>query len=151
MEQFLTIAIGADHGGFVLMGPLADWLRAQGHTVHDMGTDSLQSVDYPDYAQPVCAAVLAGKVRFGVLICGTGLGMSYAANRHHGIRCALVSETTSARLARQHNDANVLALGGRMIGTDMALDILKTFLAVQYEGGRHDRRLAKIEFPEHST
>jgi ribose 5-phosphate isomerase B len=139
-----SFAMGADHGGLKLKNALADWLRGQGHAVHDFGTNSPDSVDYPDYAHPVCQAVLDGAARFGILVCGTGLGMSYAANRHSGIRCALVSETTSARLSRQHNDANVLALGGRMIGEEMAIDILATFLATPYEGGRHDRRIAKI-------
>lgn len=140
------VSLGADHGGYRLKNVLADWLRSAGHGVHDFGTDGEASVDYPDYAHAVCRSVLAGKARFGILVCGTGLGMSYAANRYHGIRCALVSETTSARLARQHNDANMLALGGRMIGDEMGLDILRTFLSTGYEGGRHDRRIAKIEF-----
>lgn len=141
----LVVALGADHAGVKLKDTLARWLREQGHDIRDFGTNSTQSVDYPDYAHLVCDAVLSGEVAFGVLICGTGLGMSYAANRHAGIRCALVSETTSARLSRLHNNANVLALGGRMIGEEMAIDILRTFLATAYEGGRHDRRIAKIQ------
>jgi len=139
-----SFALGADHGGWKLKNVLADWLRARGHAVTDFGVNGPDSVDYPDYAHPTCEAVLSGAARFGILVCGTGLGMSYAANRHHGIRCAMVSETTSARLSRQHNDANMLALGGRMIGEEMAIDILATFIATQYEGGRHDRRIAKI-------
>lgn len=144
----LIVALGADHGGLRLKNVLADWLRAQGHEVRDFGTHGPESVDYPDYAHVVCQAVERGEARFGVLVCGTGLGMSYAANRHAAIRCALVSETTSARLARQHNDANMLALGGRMIGEEMGIDILATFLATSYEGGRHDRRIAKIAPPD---
>jgi ribose 5-phosphate isomerase B len=141
----MTIALGADHGGFKLKDALAVWLRGQGHDVRDFGTHSAGSVDYPDYAHVVCDAVLSGQAKYGVLVCGTGLGMSYAANRHAGIRCALVSETTSARLSREHNNANMLALGGRMIGEEMAIDILRVFLATPYEGGRHDRRIAKIQ------
>ena len=141
----LKISLGADHGGFKLKDVLVTWLRAQGHDVHDFGTNSADSVDYPDYAHIVCDAVLSGNAHYGVLVCGTGLGMSYAANRHAGIRCALVSETTSARLAREHNNANMLALGGRMIGEEMGIDILRVFLATAYEGGRHDRRIAKIQ------
>lgn len=140
-----TIAVGADHGGLALKTALVAWLRAQGHDVTDFGTHGPESVDYPDYAQPACRAVLSGEARFGILVCGTGLGMSYAANRHAGIRCAMVSEPVSARLARQHNDANMLSLGGRMIGEEMGIDIVKTFLAAEFEGGRHGRRVAKIE------
>ncbi len=140
-----TVALGADHGGFRLKNALADWLRAQGHAVRDFGTNSADSVDYPDLAHVTCKSVLSGESNFGVLVCGTGLGMSYAANRHPGIRCAMVNEPTSARLARQHNDANMLSLGGRMIGEEAAFDILATFLATEFEGGRHARRIAKIE------
>ena len=140
-----TIALGADHGGWKLKDALADWLRSHGHAVRDFGTNGADSVDYPDYAHVVCQSVLNGESRFGILVCGTGLGMSYAANRHPGIRCAMVNEPTSARLARQHNDANMLSLGGRMIGEDAAFDILATFLATEFEGGRHERRVAKIE------
>ena len=141
----LVIALGADHGGWKLKNVLAGWLRGQGHDVLDFGTNGSESVDYPDFAHVVCRAVESGEARFGVLVCGTGLGMSYAANRHAAIRCAMVSETTSARLARQHNNANMLSLGGRMIGDDLWIDILATFLATEYEGGRHDRRIAKID------
>jgi len=144
MTEKLIIALGADHGGVKLKDALVAWLRAQDIVALDLGTHGADSVDYPDYAHIVCAAVESGDARFGVLVCGTGLGMSYAANRHAGIRCALVSETTSARLARAHNDANMLALGGRMIGEEMAIDILRSFLATAYEGGRHDRRITKI-------
>lgn len=147
----LTVALGADHGGLKLKNALAEWLRGQGHEVRDFGTHGTESVDYPDYAHVVCRAVEAGDAQFGVLVCGTGLGMSYAANRHAAIRCALVNETTSARLARQHNDANMLALGGRMIGEEMAVDILATFLSTDYEAGRHARRVAKIEITKTET
>lgn len=144
MDKRFSLAFGADHGGFRLKDALVAWARAQGHDVIDLGTNSADSVDYPDLAHATCARVKGGSARFGILVCGTGLGMSYAANRHPEIRCAMVSETTSARLARQHNDANMIALGGRMIGEEMAIDILRVFLATDYEGGRHDRRLAKL-------
>jgi ribose 5-phosphate isomerase B len=140
----LTIAIGADHAGPALKTVLADRLRAEGHTVLDMGTKGPESVDYPDFAHAVCRAVEQGQARFGVLICGTGIGMSIAANRHAGIRCGLCTDTTMARLAREHNNANVLAMGARIVGDVLALDILASFLATAYAGGRHDRRLAKL-------
>ncbi len=150
-SESIVVALGADHGGWKLKDALATWLRTKGHVVQDFGTNGAESVDYPDYAHVVCEAVETGAARFGVLVCGTGLGMSYAANRHEAIRCAMVNETTSARLARQHNNANMLALGGRMIGEDMAIDIVRTFLATDYEGGRHDRRIAKIARAERKT
>jgi ribose 5-phosphate isomerase B len=143
-ETKLTIAIASDHGGPALKAVLAGALRAAGHTVLDMGTDGPASVDYPDFARAVCRAVEQGQARFGVLVCGTGIGMSIAANRHPGIRCGLCTDATMARLSREHNDANVLALGARIIGDVLALDILAAFLATAYAGGRHDRRIAKL-------
>jgi ribose 5-phosphate isomerase B len=140
-----AVAIGADHAGVGLKAALSRALADAGHAVLDMGTDGPASVDYPDFAHAVCAAVAGGRARFGVLICGTGIGMSIAANRHPAIRCALVHDVTGARLTRAHNDANVLALGARMTGEEVALDALRTFLATPYEGGRHDRRLAKLQ------
>ncbi|TQF84859.1 ribose 5-phosphate isomerase B [Elioraea sp. Yellowstone] len=139
-----AVAIGADHAGFPLKAALAEALAAIGHAVLDFGTDGTASVDYPDFAHAVCRAVISGQARFGVLVCGTGIGMSIAANRHPHIRCALVHDATGARLARAHNDANVLALGARMTGPEPALDALRVFLATSYEGGRHARRLAKL-------
>lgn len=144
-SEIFSIAVGADHAGFQMKNTLVGWLQAQGHRVHDFGTHGPESVDYPDFAHSVCTAVIQHEARFGVLVCGTGLGMSYAANRHAAIRCAMVSETTSTRLSRQHNDANVVAIGARMIGDEMAIDILRTFLATGFEGGRHQRRIVKIE------
>jgi ribose 5-phosphate isomerase B len=141
----LTLAIGSDHAGYPLKARLAEALIACGHTMIDCGTDGPASVDYPDFAHEVCAAVTEGRARFGVLVCGTGIGMSIAANRHPAIRCALLHDTTGARLTRAHNDANVVALGARLIGDEVALDILRTFLDTPYEGGRHDRRLAKLQ------
>jgi ribose 5-phosphate isomerase B len=139
-----AVAIGADHAGYPLKAALAEALAAMGHEVVDLGTDGTASVDYPDFAHAVCRAVAEGRARFGVLVCGTGIGMSIAANRHPAIRCALVHDATGARLARAHNDANVLALGARMTGAEPALDALRAFLATPFEGGRHDRRLAKL-------
>lgn len=139
-----AVAIGADHAGFPLKAALAEALRAMGHAVLDLGTDGTASVDYPDFAHAVCRAVAEGRARFGVLVCGTGIGMSIAANRHPEIRCALVHDATGARLSRAHNDANVLALGARMTGVEPALDALSAFLETPFDGGRHARRVAKL-------
>jgi len=138
------VAVAADHGGYELKSVLLPELRALGFDVLDLGTNSPESVDYPDFAEKVAAAIETGKARFGVLICGTGIGMSIAANRHRKVRAALCHDVTTARLARQHNDANVLTLGGRLIGTEAAKDCLKTFLSTSFEGGRHARRVAKF-------
>lgn len=147
MTRSLIVAVGADHGGAVLKNRLAAALIEGGHQVLDFGTDGPASVDYPDFARPVCDAVGAGRADFGILVCGTGIGMSIAANRFPAIRCGLVHDVTTARLTRAHNDANVLALGARIIGEEVALDILGAFLSTPYEGGRHDRRLAKLNSP----
>ncbi len=144
MIQTLTIAVGADHAGYELKALLADALRARGHTVIDCGTNGPDRVDYPDHASLVCRAVLTGEAALGILVCGTGNGMAMAANRHAGIRCGYAYDITSARLTRAHNDANVIALGARLIGEEVALDILTTFLATPYEGGRHAQRIAKL-------
>jgi len=144
MTRSLILAIGADHGGVNLKTRLAVVLAEAGHQLLDFGTDGPESVDYPDFAHAVCAAVAEKRADFGLLVCGTGIGMSIAANRNPAIRCALVHDVTTARLTRQHNDANVLALGARITGEEVALDILHTFLATKFEGGRHERRLAKI-------
>jgi ribose 5-phosphate isomerase B len=142
--EVITIAIGCDHAGYPLKAALAAAMAEAGHTLLDMGCDGAGRVDYPDYAHAVCRAVAGGRARFGVLLCASGVGMSIAANRHREIRCALVSELASARLSRAHNDANVIALGARLVGEAAALDILRAFLATPYEGGRHDQRLAKL-------
>ena len=123
---------------------LADALRAAGYPVLDMGTHDEARVDYPDIAHVVCAAVQDGRAQRGVLLCGSGVGMSMAANRHHGIRCALAGDAATARLCREHNDANVVAMGARLIDTTLALEILRLFLATPFEGGRHVGRLAKL-------
>ena len=140
----LPIALGSDHAGFPLKCVLAGALREAGHAVLDLGPDTPQRVDYPDYAHAVCRAVETGQARCGVLVCASGVGMSIAANRHPGIRCVLAGEPLTATLGRAHNNANVLALGGRLIGEEMALATLHAFLAGTYEGGHHDARLAKL-------
>jgi ribose 5-phosphate isomerase B len=139
-----TIAIAADHGGFDLKSILVPELRTLGYEVLDLGTMSGDSVDYPDFAATLAGAIADGRAMRGVLICGTGIGMSIAVNRHRAIRAALVHDATSARLARQHNDANVLVLGGRVLGIEVAKDCLKAFFVTEFEGGRHARRVAKM-------
>ena len=140
-----TIAIASDHAGFALKQVLKDRLRKDGFAPLDLGTDGPQSVDYPDFAAKLAAALKDGKARRGVLVCGTGIGISIAANRHRHVRAALCHDTSSARLARQHNDANVLALGARLIGEEAALDTLQAFLTTGFDGGeRHERRVGKL-------
>ena len=136
------IAIAADHGGFDYKRAIQDkfsdveWL--------DLGCDSTESVDYPDYGHKLAEAIEAGQAEAGIVICGTGIGISIAVNRHSGVRCGLCTDTTMARLTRQHNDANVLALGARIVGIELAFDIVETFLNTEFEGGRHQRRIDKI-------
>lgn len=140
-----TIALASDHAGVELKAQLAAWLKGAGHEVLDLGTDGPASVDYPDFAAAMAAAITDGRAERGVLICGSGIGISIAANRHAGIRAALVHDVTTARLAREHNDANVLALGARIIGPEIAKDCVDTFLKTAFEGGeRHSRRVAKM-------
>ncbi|MCO6415673.1 ribose 5-phosphate isomerase B [Siccirubricoccus sp. KC 17139] len=140
----LTIAIGGDHAGLPLKTILQAALAEAGHSLLDFGTNSPDSVDYPDFAHKVAEAVEAGSARFGVLVCGTGIGIAIAANRHPGIRAAVLHNTTEARLTRAHNDANVACFGARLVGPEPALDALRSFLATEFEGGRHARRLAKL-------
>jgi ribose 5-phosphate isomerase B len=140
----IPVAVGADHAGVGLKAALRTALEQAGHRVLDMGTEGETSVDYPDFADALARAVLDGRARFGVLVCGTGIGISIAANRHPGIRCALAHDATTARLAREHNDANVLALGARIVGTEVALDALRACLATPFAGGRHERRVRKL-------
>lgn len=142
-----TIAIAADHAGFELKAAMVDELKSMGFDVADLGTNSAASVDYPDYAYAIAQAVNRGEAFRGVLICGTGVGMSIAANRHPGIRAALCTHGVMARLAREHNDANVLVLGARIIGAEIARECVRQFLSVQYAGGRHDARVAKLTHP----
>jgi ribose 5-phosphate isomerase B len=140
----LAVAFGADHAGVALKDHLAAALRAEGFAVHDLGTKGTASVDYPDYTDRVAAAVAEGQAQLGVLVCGTGIGMAIAANRHSAIRCGVAHDVTSARLSRAHNNANVLALGARIIGPVVALDCLHAFIATAFEGGRHTARVAKL-------
>jgi ribose 5-phosphate isomerase B len=149
MTRSLIVAMGADHGGIGLKNRLAAVLIEGGHQVLDFGTDGPASVDYPDFAQAVCKSIIEKKADLGILVCGTGIGMSIAANRFPEIRCGLAHDVTNARLTRAHNDANVLALGARITGEEVALDILGAFLSTPYEGGRHDRRIAKLN-PNHA-
>lgn len=140
-----TIPIGADHAGFELKARLVEALRGLGYVPDDVGTYSSASTDYPDFAHVVADRVATGAARRGVLLCGTGLGMSYAANRHRGVRAAVAWSPEVARLAREHNDANVLVLPARFLGEQEGVEILKTWLDTPYAGGRHDRRITKIE------
>jgi ribose 5-phosphate isomerase B len=138
------IAIASDHGAYELKSKLVTRLADLGYEPVDLGTNSDESVDYPDYALLVADAVVAGDVEKGILLCGTGIGMSIAANKIPGIRAALVHDRFTAEMSRKHNDANILVLGGRTTGDRTAYDILDTWLTTNYEGGRHDQRLGKI-------
>ncbi len=142
----MRIAIGSDHAGFDLKQHLIERLKAAGHELLDLGTGSTASVDYPDYGRAVGEAVAGGKATLGVAICGSGIGISIAANRVHGIRCARCTSEWDARFARLHNDANVVALGERCTGVGMAEAIVDTFIATAFEGGRHTRRVEKLSF-----
>ncbi len=141
----MHMAIGSDHAGFRLKEQLMEHLRAAGHTVEDKGTFSDASTDYPDYAHAVARDVAEKKVDLGIVICGSGNGVNITANKHHGVRSALAWNREVAELARQHNDANVLALPARYISTEEAIAITKAFLGTDFEGGRHQRRVAAIE------
>jgi ribose 5-phosphate isomerase B len=140
----LRIAIAADHAAFALKQALIAWLEKSGHDVRDLGTHGPASVDYPDYGESLAAAIAADEAERGIALCGSGIGISIAVNRHPRARCALVSEPLSAMLARQHNDANVIALGARLIGEDMAKRCIEAFLATAFDGGRHQRRVDKL-------
>ena len=139
-----TIAIAADHAGVDLKMVLKEELEVLGFEVLDLGTQGGQNVDYPDMADALANAISGGGVERGVLVCGTGIGISIAANRHRHIRAAVCCDTSSARLTREHNNANVLALGARLIGVETAKDCLRTFLSAKFEGGRHKRRVDKM-------
>ncbi len=142
---FKSLAIGSDHAGYDLKAKLADELRSSGYEVLDVGTnDGASSVDYPDFGKAVAEAVTSGKADGGVVVCGTGIGISIAANRHPGIRAALCHDVTMARLCREHNDANILALGARLIGETVAKDCLDAFLNTEFAGERHVRRVEKL-------
>jgi len=143
-----TIAIASDHAAFELKAILAEWLREQGHVVRDLGPATADSVDYPDYGYKLAASIAAGEATKGVALCGSGIGISIAVNRNPACRCARVDDGLSARLARQHNDANVVAFGARLVGVDTAKDILTEFLGTAFDGGRHARRVEKLGHPD---
>lgn len=140
----MKIAIGADHAGYELKMRIAEQLTGEGHKVLNFGTDSAESVDYPDFAHPVAEAVATGGVEYGVVICGSGNGINMTVNKHQAVRSALCWNADVARLARQHNDANVLALPARFVSVEDALAIVKAFFSTAFEGGRHARRVGKI-------
>ncbi len=139
------IAIACDHGGYELKLEIIKKLTEMGVEYVDFGTDSTESVDYPIYADKVCDAITSGKTELGILVCGTGIGMSMAANKHRGIRAACCADTFSARMTRMHNDANVLCLGGRVLGAGLACDMVELFVTSEYLGGRHDKRIAMFD------
>lgn len=140
----MKIAIASDHAAVALKAELAQWLREQGHEVEDLGTSGEESVDYPDFGYKLAEHVAAGKAERGVALCGTGVGISIAVNRNPAVRCALVTEPVSARLARDHNDANIIALGARIVGPELAKGCIEAFLATPFGGDRHARRVAKL-------
>jgi ribose 5-phosphate isomerase B len=146
----MRIAIASDHAAVTLKTDLAAWLAELGHEVDDLGTHGTDSVDYPDYGYRIAEAIAARTADFGVALCGSGIGIAIAANRHPACRCALVSEPLSARLARSHNDANVIALGARLIGAEMARACVEEFLATPFTGGRHGPRVDKLSHPHFS-
>ncbi len=141
----MKIALGSDHAGFDLKEKIKGFLEKEGHEVIDLGCFSKDSVDYPVYGAKVAQALLKGEAERGILVCGTGLGMSMVANRFPGIRAALCHELFTAKMSRLHNDANVLVLGGRVIGDVLALEMVKVFLETPFEGGRHLRRIKQID------
>jgi len=141
----MIISAGADHGGFELKDKLVSFLREKGFTVIDNGTNSPDSVDYPDYAKAVARDILEKRADYGLLVCGSGIGISIAANRFRGIRAALVTNPDYARLSRQHNNANVIVFGGRFTAFEDAKNWLEIFLSTGFEGGRHERRIAKLD------
>jgi ribose 5-phosphate isomerase B len=139
------VAIAADHAGFQLKEQLKRALEELGFDYEDLGSVDESSCDYPDFAHAVASGIVGGRYGYGVLVCGTGIGMSCAANRHRGVRAALCTESYAARMAREHNDANVLCIGSRIVGPGVAADVLRTFLQTRFEGGRHGRRVDKID------
>jgi len=137
----VKIVIGSDHGGFEMKEHVKAFLQAEGHDIEDVGCYSSDSVDYPVIAEKVCAKLQRATDNMGILICGTGIGMSLAANRHRDIRAALCHEAYTARMSREHNNANILCLGGRVLGVEVARDIVRTWLKASFAGGRHQRRI----------
>ena len=141
----MKVIIGCDHAGFSLKTQLKSLLEKMGHTVEDAGCQSEDSVDYPVYGKAVATGVAKGEFAKGILICGSGLGMSMIANRFPGVRAALCNDLYSAVLSRRHNDANLLVMGGRLIGRDLAEEIVRTWLNTEFDGGRHERRIAQLD------
>ena len=139
------IALAADHAGYLLKGKIIAYLTEKGYECVNLGTDTADSVDYPVYANKLCESILSGECECGILICGTGIGMSIVANKVPGIRCAHCHDSFSARATRMHNDANVIAFGERVIGSGVMIDIVEAFLTTEFEGGRHLARIAKID------
>lgn len=139
------IVIGCDHGGLELKQSLVEYLESVGKEVKDCGTYSADSVDYPDIAEKTCKEFLGGEYEFGILICGTGIGISMAANKIDGIRCALVGTEYAAEMTKRHNNANFLAFGGRVMGVELAKSVLKAYMNAEFEGGRHQKRIDKIK------
>lgn len=146
----MKLCIASDHGGLTLKAAIRAHLEAAGHDVLDLGAHDGTSVDYPDYAHALSLAVLAGTAERGILVCGTGQGMAIAANKHPGIRAAVVSDVFSARMATLHNNANVLCLGERILGHGLALELVNAWLSAEFEGGRHARRVSKIDLSAQS-
>jgi ribose 5-phosphate isomerase B len=144
----MKVAIGSDHAGFELKEMISNIVKEMGNEVIDMGTGSSCSVDYPDYAEAVADAVSKGKVERGILICGTGIGMSIVANKFKNVRAALCNDLFTAKMSRLHNDANILCLGGKIIGKDLAKEIVHIWFSTHFEGGRHEKRLEKINLIE---
>ena len=142
--MFVIIAIGCDHGGFELKNEIIKHLEGNGIEVKDFGCYDTNSVDYPDIAKVVCESVVSGESEKGILVCGTGIGMSIAANKVKGIRAALLSDTFSAKMTAAHNNSNVIALGGRVLGVELAKDIVDAYLSSEFLGGRHQTRVDKI-------
>jgi len=140
----MKIYLGSDHGGFELKEVIKDYLKKEGYNVEDLGTHNEDSVDYPDFGIKVGEAVVGDEGSIGIVMCGTGIGISIAANKVKGVRCALCSQVFSAEMAKKHNNANVIALGGRVTGKDLGKRIVKAFLDEKFEGGRHKRRIDKI-------
>lgn len=143
----MRIAIASDHAAYELKAELADWLRGAGHEVADLGPNGPESVDYPDFGYALAAAIADGSAERGVALCGSGIGISISVNRNPAARCALVGEPLSAKLSREHNDANVIAMGARLTGIDMAKACLTTFLTTDFAGDRHARRVDKLSNP----
>lgn len=143
----MKIVIASDHAAWELKNVLADWLRDEGHEVADLGTNGPESVDYPDFGYAAAEYLAEGKAEYGIVLCGSGIGISIAANRHPSCRCARVTEPLSAALARHHNNANAIAIGARLVGHDMAIACVQAFLSNSFDGGRHENRVEKLTHP----